>query len=206
MSEKLYSVVFTFILTTVFVICLAGINAIASGTIERNEQLEFRRSLIYVFNIVEDARSLTGEEVQKLYLDRIQEIDGEQTVYIADNEGKREIAFTVQSAGLWGTITALVAVDESGSRIVGIDFVYHSETPGLGGRIDETAFKEQFRGERISSSSSARIAVVSGQDTGSKDDSKVDAITGATRTSESIQTLLNKAINDVFPAVLEAVN
>ncbi|HNS35623.1 Na+-transporting NADH:ubiquinone oxidoreductase subunit NqrC [Mesotoga sp. SC_3PWM13N19] len=206
MSEKLYSVVFTFILTTVFVICLAGINAIASGTIERNEQLEFRRSLIYVFNIVEDARSLTGEEVQKLYLDRIQEIDGEQTVYIADNEGKREIAFTVQSAGLWGTITALVAVDESGSRIVGIDFVNHSETPGLGGRIDETAFKEQFRGERISSSSSARIAVVSGQDTGSKDDSKVDAITGATRTSESIQTLLNKAINDVFPAVLEAVN
>jgi Na+-transporting NADH:ubiquinone oxidoreductase subunit C len=145
MSEKLYSVVFTFILTTVFVICLAGINAIASGTIERNEQLEFRRSLIYVFNIVEDARSLPGEEVQKLYLDRIQEIDGEQTVYIADNEGKREIAFTVQSAGLWGTITALVAVDESGSRIVGIDFVNHSETPGLGGRIDETAFKEQFR-------------------------------------------------------------
>jgi len=206
MSEKLYSVVFTFILTTVFVICLAGINAIASGTIERNEQLEFRRSLIYVFNIVEDARSLTGEEVQKLYLDRIQEIDGEQTVYVADNEGKREIAFTVQSAGLWGTITALVAVDESGSRIVGIDFVNHSETPGLGGRIDETAFKEQFRGERISSSSSARIAVVSGQDTGSKDDSKVDAITGATRTSESIQTLLNKAINDVLPAVLEAVN
>ncbi|PVD15489.1 FMN-binding protein [Mesotoga sp. Brook.08.105.5.1] len=206
MSEKLYSVVFTFILTTVFVICLAGINAIASDTIERNEQLEFRRSLIYVFNIVEDARSLPGEEVQKLYLDRIQEIDGEQTVYIADNEGKREIAFTVQSAGLWGTITALVAVDESGSRIVGIDFVNHSETPGLGGRIDETAFKEQFRGERISSSSSARIAVVSGQDTGSKDDSKVDAITGATRTSESIQTLLNKAINDVFPAVLEAVN
>ena len=206
MSEKLYSVVFTFILTTVFVICLAGINAIASGTIERNEQLEFRRSLIYVFNIVEDARSLTGEEVQKLYLDRIQEVDGEQTVYIADNEGKREIAFTVQSAGLWGTITALVAVDESGSRIVGIDFVNHSETPGLGGRIDETAFKEQFRGERISSSSSARIAVVSGQDTGSKDDSKVDAITGATRTSESIQTLLNKAINDVLPAVLEAVN
>ena len=206
MSEKLYSVVFTFILTTVFVICLAGINAIASGTIERNEQLEFRRSLIYVFNIVEDARSLPGEEVQKLYFDRIQEIDGEQTVYIADNEGKREIAFTVQSAGLWGTITALVAVDESGSRIVGIDFVNHSETPGLGGRIDETAFKEQFRGERISSSSSARIAVVSGQDTGSKDDSKVDAITGATRTSESIQTLLNKAINDVFPAVLEAVN
>ena len=206
MSEKLYSVVFTFILTTVFVICLAGINAIASGTIERNEQLEFRRSLIYVFNIVEDARSLPSEEVQKLYLDRIQEIDGEQTVYIADNEGKREIAFTVQSAGLWGTITALVAVDESGSRIVGIDFVNHSETPGLGGRIDETAFKEQFRGERISSSSSARIAVVSGQDTGSKDDSKVDAITGATRTSESIQTLLNKAINDVLPAVLEAVN
>jgi Na+-transporting NADH:ubiquinone oxidoreductase subunit C len=112
----------------------------------------------------------------------------------------------VQSAGLWGTITALVAVDESGSRITGIDFVSHSETPGLGGRIDEESFKEQFRGELISSDSSARVAVVSGQDTASKDDSKVDAITGATRTSESIQVLLNKAVNTVFPVVLEVVD
>ncbi|MGC9321872.1 MAG: FMN-binding protein [Kosmotogaceae bacterium] len=48
--------------------------------------------------------------------------------------------------------------------------------------------------------------MVSGQDTASKDDSKVDAITGATRTSESIQVLLNKAVNTVFPVVLEVVD
>lgn len=206
MNEKLYSVLFVFILTTVFVLCLAGINALASGTIERNERLEFQRSLIYVFELWEGADSPPDEEVQKLYSSRIKEVEGAQTVYVVEKDGTREFAFTVQSAGLWGTITALVAVDESGSRITGIDFINHSETPGLGGRIDEESFKEQFRGELISSDSSARVAVVSGQDTGSRDDSKVDAITGATRTSESIQTLLNKAVNTVLPVVLEVVD
>ena len=106
---------------------------------------------------------------------------------------------------MWGTITALIAFNEEGTRITGIDFVSHSETPGLGGRIDESRFKEQFRGEQISSDPSARVAVVTGQDTVSKEDARVDAITGATRTSESIQILLNKAINSVLPVVREVV-
>jgi len=205
MSDRLFSVVFTFVLTTVFVLCLAGINALASGTIEKNEQLEFQRSLVYVFNLAEDIDSVSDEEILGLYGNRIEEITGDQTVYIVNKDGSKELAFTVQSPGLWGTITALIAFNEEGTRITGIDFVNHSETPGLGGRIDESRFKEQFRGEQISSDPSARVAVVTGQDTVSKEDARVDAITGATRTSESIQILLNKAINSVLPVVREVV-
>ena len=205
MSGRLYSVVFTFVLTTIFVLCLAGINALASGTIEKNEQLEFQRSLVYVFNLAEDIDSVSDEEILGLYGNRIEEITGDQTVYIVNKDGSKELAFTVQSPGLWGTITALIAFNEEGTRITGIDFVNHSETPGLGGRIDESRFKEQFRGEQISSDPSARVAVVTGQDTVSKEDARVDAITGATRTSESIQILLNKAINSVLPVVREVV-
>lgn len=205
MSDRLFSVVFTFVLTTIFVLCLAGINALASGTIEKNEQLEFQRSLVYVFNLAEDIDSVSDEEILRLYGNRIEEITGDQTVYIVNKDGSKELAFTVQSPGLWGTITALIAFNEEGTRITGIDFVSHSETPGLGGRIDESQFKEQLRGEKISSDPSARVAVVTGQVTVSKEDARVDAITGATRTSESIQILLNKAINSVLPVVREVV-
>ena len=206
MKDKLYSVVFTFLISTFFVLVLAAINALASSRIEINEKLDFQRSVLYVFGFVEIEDNLSSEEIQSLYAEKITELTGEITVYVATVKGEKNYAFTVQSPGLWGTITGLVAVSSDASRIVGIDFVSHSETPGLGGRIDEKSFKEQFRDERISQDRNLRIAVVSGIDTSSNDDSRVDAITGATRTSEAVGKLINKAINEIFPTVLKVVN
>jgi Na+-transporting NADH:ubiquinone oxidoreductase subunit C len=206
MKDKLYSVFFAFALTLVFTLVLASINALASGTIEVNEKLDFQKSLLYVFGFVQKDDKLSSKEIQELYGEKIVELHGEVDVYRAQVEGESVYAFTVQSPGLWGTITGLIAVNTDGTRLMGIDFVQHSETPGLGGRIDEKAFQQQFRDERISAGPSGRIAVVSGQNTSSSEDSKVDAITGATRTSEAIQKLIDKAMNEVFPKVLKVVN
>ena len=206
MKDKLYSVFFAFALTLVFTLILASINALATGTIEVNEKLDFQKSLLYVFGFVQKNDKLSSKEIQELYGEKIVELRGEVDVYRAQVEGETGYAFTVQSPGLWGTITGLIAINASGTRMLGIDFVEHSETPGLGGRIDEKAFQQQFRNEKISSGPSGRIAVVSGQDTSSSEDSKVDAITGATRTSEAIQKLIDKAMNEVFPKVLKVVN
>ncbi|HNR79581.1 MAG TPA: FMN-binding protein [Mesotoga infera] len=206
MKDKLYSVFFAFALTLVFTLILASINALATGTIEVNEKLDFQKSLLYVFGFVQKDDKLSSKEIQELYGEKIVELRGEVDVYRAQVEGETGYAFTVQSPGLWGTITGLIAINASGTRMLGIDFVEHSETPGLGGRIDEKAFQQQFRNEKISSGPSGRIAVVSGQDTSSSEDSKVDAITGATRTSEAIQKLIDKAMNEVFPKVLKVVN
>ena len=206
MKDKLYSVFFAFALTLVFTLILASINALATGTIEVNEKLDFQKSLLYVFGFVQKDDKLSSKEIQELYGEKIVELRGEVDVYRAQVEGETGYAFTVQSPGLWGTITGLIAINASGTRMLVIDFVEHSETPGLGGRIDEKAFQQQFRNEKISSGPSGRIAVVSGQDTSSSEDSKVDAITGATRTSEAIQKLIDKAMNEVFPKVLKVVN
>lgn len=206
MKDKLYSVFLAFALTLVFTLILASINALATGTIEVNEKLDFQKSLLYVFGFVQKDDKLSSKEIQELYGEKIVELRGEVDVYRAQVEGETGYAFTVQSPGLWGTITGLIAINASGTRMLGIDFVEHSETPGLGGRIDEKAFQQQFRNEKISSGPSGRIAVVSGQDTSSSEDSKVDAITGATRTSEAIQKLIDKAMNEVFPKVLKVVN
>ena len=206
MKDKLYSVFFAFALTLVFTLILASINALATGTIEVNEKLDFQKSLLYVFGFVQKDDKLSSKEIQELYGEKIVELRGELDVYRAQIEGETGYAFTVQSPGLWGTITGLIAINASGTRMLGIDFVEHSETPGLGGRIDEKAFQQQFRNEKISSGPSGRIAVVSGQDTSSSEDSKGDAITGATRTSEAIQKLIDKAMNEVFPKVLKVVN
>ena len=67
----------------------------------------------------------------------------------------------------------------------GVAIVSQNETPGLGARIEEAWFTAQFQGKR------APFSMV---EEGTADaDNEIDAITGATRTSEYFKTLVDQA-------------
>ncbi len=70
------------------------------------------------------------------------------------------------------------------TQVLGIDFVTHSETPGLGGRISELWFKEQFRAVSINSDDSDIVTYRPAPD------GNVDAITGATLTSDAVRNII----------------
>ena len=72
---------------------------------EVNEKLDFQKSLLYVFGFVQKDDKLSSKEIQELYGEKIVELHGEVDVYRAQVEGESVYAFTVQSPGLWGTIT-----------------------------------------------------------------------------------------------------
>ena len=74
------------------------------------------------------------------------------------------------------------------SKLIGIEFTSHSETPGLGGRIDEEWFKEQFRGIDLEDSQDDYIIYTPAAG------GNVDAITGATLTSQSVREFVNEDI------------
>ena len=79
------------------------------------------------------------------------------------------------------------------NELQGIVFTEQNETPGLGGRIMEDWFKEQFRGLKLE----AGQAVAYGE-AGSQ---KIDAISGATQTSNAIIRIINQVKNEVLPKV-----
>jgi Na+-transporting NADH:ubiquinone oxidoreductase subunit C len=87
-------------------------------------------------------------------------------------------------AGLWGTITAAVGLDDSGRAVSGISFLKQNETPGLGARIDEPWFKAQFKGK------TGPFRMVP-EGTRSTAPDEFDAITGATVTSTAVRDMLN---------------
>jgi Na+-transporting NADH:ubiquinone oxidoreductase subunit C len=64
----------------------------------------------------------------------------------------------------------------------------HGETPGLGGRIEEAWFQDQFKGLDVSAGVKVEKEKkgVAGE---------VDAIAGATRTGNAVMTIINKAID-----------
>lgn len=186
----LYTVLFTFIICVVFVFFLALANELTKDRVAANSRLSERSAILAALGI----KNSDPQEVDALYDTQVTEVDTEQgLLYKATVDAQVRYAAKVAGPGLWGTIRAILAVDQSVERIEGFQIVSHNETPGLGGRIDEAWFQTQFRGEKIGPQGIV-VRQGSGKGDPDPDNSQVDAVTGASRTSQSIQEIVNKEI------------
>lgn len=121
------------------------------------------------------------------------DVDG-KTFYIGRKDGRViGVAFLTEEMGYGGSIKVMIGVSPKG-KLLGIDVVSHLETPGLGAKIDEPGFKEQFFKCTIDS----RIDVV-------KDGGEIEAVTGATISSRAVCKAVKEGLrlfNDVKDRVL----
>ena len=102
---------------------------------------------------------------------------------------KSESGYAVQvtPAGFDGAIDMMVGIDNDG-KIIGISIISHTETAGLGAvAAAKTSAGEAFRGQFVGQSGSVGTAK---RGTGT-----LDAITGATITSEAVCTGVNAALD-----------
>lgn len=194
-----YPVLFMLLLTVIFGGALAFINEATKGVIASQESLRVKENVLYVLGIQgvgQDAAAPDSTTIEDLYAKTVTErMIGDTQVYIGKKDGQLiGYAFLVNGAGLWGSITGYAAVSGDLTQILGASFTAHSETPGLGGRIDETWFKEQFRGVKVDLSADSMIFRP-------KNNGNVDAITGATITSEAVRVLLNADIVEFIKTV-----
>lgn len=58
-------------------------------------------------------------------------------------------AFVGEANGYGGVVRILVGVDETSNEIVNIKILAHTETPGLGSRIEDASFRGQFVGKTV---------------------------------------------------------
>jgi Na+-transporting NADH:ubiquinone oxidoreductase subunit C len=96
------------------------------------------------------------------------------------------VAFEFHGPGLWGLISGVIGMENDRNTIRNIKIVHQEETPGLGGRIAESEYLQQFRSKRIYPK---LIFVPEGS---AELQNQVDAITGATGTSKAFEKLLNE--------------
>lgn len=181
MKKALWSVVFIVLLSSVCAGVLAAIRISTEDLVIRNEKAALQRQVLAAFGLPGEVGDF---EV------RVETSTREgRTVWRSIRTGA--IAFQVSGMGFWAPIHAVVAVDADGKTIRGIRFFRHGETPGLGGRISEPWFMEQFEGKRLDAP--VRV-VMPGGDKGPND---VDAITGATETSRKVEQLVNRIDTEV---------
>jgi Na+-transporting NADH:ubiquinone oxidoreductase subunit C len=185
-KQILYPVFFMVLITIIFVTVLAFINGATKEIIAKQEALKVKENILYVFDLPHGESEQATEDAYELYI--TEKTVKDITVFYANDSGADlGYAFIINGPGLWGSMTGYAAISSDLTQILGVSFVSHSETPGLGGRIDEDWFKDQFRGVTIQSD---KDSVVFNPAPGGN----ADAITGATLTSDSVRVILNTDI------------
>ena len=103
----------------------------------------------------------------------------------------------IYGAGLWGPIWGYISFEKDSDVMAGAYFDHESETAGLGAKIkDDPSFQKEFVGEVANFGSSNVIEIVKGgapkdAEGKSEKDNKVDAISGATMTSQGLDAAID---------------
>ena len=189
-----------FLLTLLFTSLVSAVRFFSEEKIETNQRIKLERIILQVLG-VSLATKPADEDLGKIFQERIKTIQiQDKTLYVHYAADKKTIlgyAFPVGGPGFWGPIYGMVAVDPQASKILGIAFYKHSETPGLGARITEEWFALQFSGLPLFPIAGEKKIFYLKAGGRSEASNELDAITGATGTSRAIETFLNQEL-DMF--------
>jgi len=190
-KDGLYTIFFMFFITVVFISIISFIYVKTRSKIKLNEQLKLKRAILFAGNIEYD--NSNENDILDKYSKYVKEIEVENAdnyFEIYKDGAKSGYVFLVTGPGLWGKIDTAIGFKQDLKTMTGIEFLKQNETPGLGARITETWFKEQFENKVAP----IEKAVGENKEAGIKE---FNAITGATSSSKAVMKIINKSAKNV---------
>lgn len=176
-------------ITLVAGLALAGVNAMTKDTIAENLAKAEEQSYL---DVCPGAAEITADEA----LNAKVEADGAAFEGIVINKARTAVdesgnvigyALSVSKTKAFeGRLTASVGIAADGT-ITGLAYTELNETAGMGMRVDEDWFKEQFVGAKVDSFLLNKAG-------GSTADNEIDSISGASISSGAVVDIVNAAI------------
>lgn len=183
------------LLTICFGSALAGVELTLAPAIEANKINETREKV---------PELIWGAKAAKLAEQHRSAIDG--PIVVAADIGNYKKQFNVYRAtdqgnlagwvakasgqGYAGVIELLIGLDARADNITGVFVLDQKETPGLGSRIAEVAWRDQFN--NVATDRPLTVVKKSGGFPG-----EIDAIAGATISSKAVCRIINQAISQL---------
>ncbi len=192
--DKFKMLIFVLILGLISAGILVVLDHYTEPIIEKNIELRLKESILKAF-----AFNYNKDNIETTFSDKITVVQTAQHTVYRTSEGAVALRFT--GNGLWGAITGIVALNSNRESLRGIAIIEQRETPGLGGRISEDSFQQQFRGVKIN----PKIEILPASEKAEKAN-EVDGITGATLTSKSLENILNKETKKIIDLIEKGVN
>ncbi len=218
MSDAARSILFALCLCLV---CGTLLTAASSGLKERqgkNIRIDQQKNILKTVGLVDVKKKYSPEEIEKIYTENITKLDVDSAgqglpgsiddrspqklpLYLFKKNGNiHAYILPVNTKGLWGKIFGYLALKDDGVTISGFTVCRHSETPGLGGEIEQRWFQKNFAGKKITDMGGdfVSVSVAKGKADASVPAEKrinyVDGISGATLTG----TYLSKGLKDTL--------
>ncbi len=167
-KENIFPALVLICICLVVTLALAGTYSVANPKIIENQQ-----------KAADEARMLVLPEGDSFTKYEGKLVDGVVDCYMADN--KAGMAVTAQYKGFGGAVKVMVGIDADG-KVTGVTVTEHGETPGLGTKAMTVEYLEQYKG--VAEAAGGHI----------KNDANVDAITGATITSNAVYSSVAEAL------------
>lgn len=226
MSDYVKSLLFAGILC---IACSSLLTAAASGLKkiqQENLLTDQRKNILKSAGLIEKDKEYLADEINRMFHESIRRVDIDENGNLIDNKKKvsktdtknlpvylyqkREGAIEayiipINTRGLWGEILGYLAIKNDGKTISGFTVYKHSETPGLGGEIEQHWFQSNFVGKKITGPTGefASISIAKGkaEDTVAveKRENYVDGISGATLTGKFLSKGMKEVLSGYEP-------
>jgi len=114
-------------------------------------------------------------------------------IFVCESNGKTYYVLSASGKGLWDDVWGYIGLNSDLTTINGTVFDHKGETPGLGSKIVEDWFQDQFIGKRISDGE--KFVPIKVLKPGKElNDFQVDGISGATFTGVGVDEMLSRSI------------
>jgi len=107
--------------------------------------------------------------------------------------GEEAYVIPVVGRGLWGGLWGYIAINKAKDKVLGTYFYHESETAGLGARISEKWFQDQFIGKPIFGEDGT-VALTVVKAGAAQSENEVDGVTGATLTSNGVAAMVKDGL------------
>lgn len=200
-DSTVYTIGFMIALCIVFGAAVSSVHYVTNPILIRNEKA-------YKYRIIGDAFNLsTADNRVKSYEETINDLlhkdtltSGKRNFEMYISKDGNNVGFIFKGAGFWDMIEGIIILSSDLSTIRNIRFLSQKETPGLGARIEETYFTDQFKGIQIDwNLPTAERIIIDVCDNVEKSNC-INAITGATQTSMAVMRFLNNEL-EIFREV-----
>tara|TARA_R110002167_G_scaffold286579_1_gene491456 strand:+ start:230 stop:988 length:759 start_codon:yes stop_codon:yes gene_type:complete len=113
------------------------------------------------------------------------------SVYIVKNDAGEvtRLILPVHGSGLWDLMYGFLAIDSDGNTVRELIYYQQKETPGLGGEVLNPKWKAKWDGKKLYNDGEVAIQVKKGDN--ANNPYAVDALSGATLTSNGVQNTLS---------------
>ena len=204
MNKKSPAYVLSFMaaICLVFGTGISVVNYATQGLLAKNAAMHRNRVLCRAFQL--DVAGTSAEAYQQAVDAAIRTSTvGGRTVYECVAPGKEGVGFVAGGMGFWDRIECVVVLSPDLRKVLNVQVLEQKETPGLGARIEEPWFMDQFKGLALAWDDPQGQRVLVGANPAPNAANEVDAITGATQTSMALMRFFNEEL-EAFRAAYSA--